>query len=48
MKVSQRIQASALEEVNLADKDIGLEPKTILIAKEMLSSDKERLIVLLK
>ena len=48
MKVSQRIQASALEEVNLANEGIGLEPKTILIAKEMLSSDKERLIVLLK
>ena len=36
----------ALEEIN--DEGKGLEPKTILIAKEMLSSDKERLIALLK
>ena len=27
MKVSQRVQASALEEVNLADEGITLEPK---------------------
>ena len=39
MKVSQRVQASALEEVNLADEGITLEPKTILITKEMLSYD---------
>ena len=48
MTISQRIQALALEEVNMANEGIGLEPKTILIAKEMLSYDKERLVVLLK
>ena len=44
MKVSQRVQALALEEVNLADEGIALEPKTILITKEMLIADKQRLI----
>ena len=48
MKVSKRVQASALEEVNLADEGITLEPKSILITEEMLSSDKQRLINLLK
>ena len=48
MTISQRVQALALEEVNMANEGIGLEPKTILIAKEMLSYDKERLVVLLK
>ena len=33
MQVSQRVQASALAELNLADEGKGLEPKTILIAK---------------
>ena len=33
MQVSQRVQALALEELNLTDKD--KEPKTVLIAKEM-------------
>ena len=33
MQVSQRVQASALQELNLAD--IDAEPRTILIAKDM-------------
>ena len=48
MKVSQRVQASALEEVNLAEDDNGLELKTMLVAKDMMVADKQRLIGLLK
>ena len=48
MKVSQQVQASALEEVNLAENDKGAESKTMLIAKEMLEANKQRLTVLLK
>ena len=48
MQVSQRVQASALEELNLANEGSKVEPKTILIAKEMLSTDKVRLKVVLK
>ena len=48
MQVSQRVQASALEELNLADSNTDVEPKTILIAKEMLSVDKEELKNLLR
>ena len=47
MKVSQRVQASALEEVNFVVEGIALESKTILVVEEMLSSDKQRLIGLL-
>ena len=46
MKVSQRVQASTLDELNLADPDVA--PRTILIAKEMLSIDKEELKNLLR
>ena len=46
MKVSQSVQASALEELNLADPDVA--PRTILIAIEMLSTDKEELKNLLR
>ena len=46
MKVSQRVQASLLEELNLADTDSL--PRTILIAKEMRAVDKEELKKLLK
>ena len=42
MQVSQRVQASAVEELNLADTEA--EPKTILIANEMLVAEKEELI----
>ena len=48
MQVSQRVQASTLEEVNLVDEGSTLESKTIWIAKEMLIVDKQRLISLLK
>ena len=41
MKLSQRVHASALQELNLADTNAT--PRTILIAKEMLSNDKEEL-----
>ena len=46
MKVSQIVQASRLEELNLADTDSL--PRTILIAKEMRAVDKEELKKLLK
>ena len=45
MQVSQRVHASALEELNRAD--IDAQPKTVLIAKEMQSADKEKLTELL-
>ena len=48
MQVSQRVQASALEELNLADADTDTELKTILIAKEMLLTEKENLKNLLR
>ena len=43
MKVSQRIQASTLKELNLADTNTDAKPRTILLAKEMLSVDKEEM-----
>ena len=50
MKVSQRVQASTFKEQNLADvgTNVDIEPKTILIAKEMSPTDKEKLKKLLK
>ena len=45
MQVSQRVQASTPEELNLADADV--EPKTILITKEMELVDKAKMTVLL-
>ena len=36
MKVSQRVRPSTLEEVNLAEDDNVLEPKTMLVAKDMM------------
>ena len=48
MKVSQRVQASASEEVNLVEKDKGTASKTVLIAKDMLEANKQRLMTLLK
>mgnify|MGYP000550670633 FL=1 len=41
MQVSQRVQASSLEELNLADNDI--EQRSLLIAKEMKTELKELL-----
>ena len=40
MKVSQRVQASALEELNLAGAN-DKEPKTVLIAKDLAETDKQ-------
>ena len=48
MLVSQRVQASSLEELNIVEDDSELQPKAILIAKEMLYEDKQRLKSLLK
>ena len=48
MLVSQRVRASSLEELNLAEDDSELQPKAILIAKEMLYEDKQRLKSLLR
>ena len=48
MKVSQRVQASTLEEVNWVEKDNGNESKTVLIAKDMTEVDKQMLTTLLK
>ena len=48
MLVSQRVQASSLEELNLAEDDLESQPKAILIAKEMRYEDKQKLKVLLK
>ena len=42
MQVSQRVQASTLEELNS-----NAEPKTILISKEMALTDKAKMIDLL-
>ena len=44
--VSQRVQASSLEELNLAEDDLKSEP--ILIAKDMRDEDKQKLEDLLK
>ena len=38
----------ALEEINLAEEDNVPKPKTVLIAKDMLLADKQRLVTLLK
>ena len=46
MQDSQRIHASSLEEVKLADNNT--EPRKVLIAKEMYSTDKTRLVELLQ
>ena len=46
MQVSQRVQVSALEELNLADNEA--EPKTILIAKDMKLADKQKMTKLLR
>ena len=46
MKVSQRVQASALEELDLAGAN-DKEPKTMLIAKDLAESDKQKLTALL-
>ena len=48
MLVSQRVQASSLEELNLAEDDLESQPKAILIAKEMRYEDKQKLKDLLK
>ena len=48
MLVSQRMQASSLEELNLFEDDSELQPKAILIVKEMLYDDKQRLKIFLK
>ena len=48
IKVSQRVQASTLEEINLAEEDRENELKTVLIAKDMIEADKQRLTTLLK
>ena len=45
MQVSQRVQPSSFEELTLADND-G-EPKIVLIANEMQSAKKTKLIELL-
>ena len=45
MQVSQRVHASTLNELNLANKDN--ESKTMLIAKEMQSAEKTKLVELL-
>ena len=47
MKVSQRVHASALEELNLAG-DNDNESKTVLIVKDMMEADKQKLTALLK
>ena len=41
MLVSQRVQASSLEELNLVEDDSKLQPKAILIAKEMFYEDMQ-------
>ena len=41
MKVSQRVQASALEAVNLVADVKGVESKTVMIAKDMAEVDKQ-------
>ena len=46
MQVSQRVWASTLDELNLADVDA--EPRTSLIAKEMESADKAKITDLLR
>ena len=43
MRVSQRVQA-----INLAEEDNMPKPKTILIAKDMMLADKQRLVSILK
>ena len=46
MQVSQHVHTSVLEQLNLVDNDT--EPKTMLIAKEMQSTDKTRLTEILR
>ena len=48
MLVSQRVEASSLEELNLAEDDSESQPKAILIAKEMRYEDKQKWKNLLK
>ena len=48
MKVSQRVQASRLGEVNSVENDKEAESKIVLIAKDMSEVDKQRLTGLLK
>ena len=48
MKISQRVQASTLEEVNLVEEVNVLEPRTMLAVRDMLMVDKQQLIGLLK
>ena len=48
MLVCQRVQASSLEELNLAEDDLKSKPKAILIAKDMRHEDKQKLKDLLK
>ena len=48
MLVSQRVQASSLEELNLSEEESRMQPKAMLIAKEKLYDDKQRLKNLLK
>ena len=48
MLVCQRVQASSLEELNLAEDDLKSKPKSILIAKDMRDEDKQKLKDLLK
>ena len=43
MLVYQRVQASSLEELNLAEDDLESQPKAIIIAKEMrYEEDKQK------
>ena len=46
VQILHRVQASTLEELNLADNEKEL--KIVLIAKEMQSTDKSRLVKLLR
>ena len=48
MLVSQRVQASSLEELNLVEDNSEIQLKAILIAKEMLYENKQKLKSLLK
>ena len=46
MHVSQQVQASTLEELNMADNET--EPRTVLIAKEMQSAEMTKLTKLIR
>ena len=48
MQVSQRIEQSTLEQLNLADASTEAKPKTILIAKKLLQAEKKELKNLLR